>query len=79
MTVPPIETWRLTNWRNKYENEELFRRIRNDLDNDDLISLFEALETMISKGTFNSDDFYSVHAAKIVLEKVRNGNIKDFS
>jgi len=79
MTTPPIETWRLTNWQNKYENVELFRRVREDLTDDDIAELFMALEIIVDSGTFKSDDFGWVSTAKIILEKIRNGNIKDFT
>ena len=55
MVTPPIETWRLTNWQNKYENVELFRRVREDLSDDDIAELFMALEIILENGTFKAD------------------------
>ena len=80
MTIPPIESWRLTNWQNKHENVELFRRVREDLTDDDIAELFMALEIILENGTFKTDDFDWVSTAKLKLEKIRNGKlIKDFS
>ena len=80
MTIPPIESWRLTNWQNKHKNVELFRRVREDLTDDDIAELFMALEIILENGTFKTDDFGWVSTAKLKLEKIRNGKlIKDFS
>ena len=38
-----------------------------------------ALEIIVNSGTFKADDFGWVSTAKIILEKIRNGNIKDFT
>ena len=80
MTIPPIESWRLTNWQNKHENVELLRSVREDLTDDDIAELFMALEIILENGTFKTDDFGWVSTAKLKLEKIRNGKlIKDFS
>ena len=34
---------------------------------------------ILENGTFKADDFGWVSTAKIILEKIRNGSIKDFS
>ena len=58
MTIPPIESWRLTNWQNKHENVELFRRVREDLTDDDIAELFMALEIILENGTFKTEDLH---------------------
>ena len=71
--MEPIETWRLTNWQNKYESKELLRRVREELSDEDIINFMVALEYTLKGGTFRPEDFGWVSTLQITMEKIRNG------